>query len=124
MKIQPSGFLLAFLLLAAPIAIHTGCGTNAPTKAAQAEQILIHSVNDGMATWATYVNAGKAKQSQIDTVHTAYNAYYSAQLVARATIEKAIAKDPSTSAADVTTANNAVTAAETSLLALLNQFIK
>lgn len=100
-----------------------GCGTNAPTKAAQAEQLVIHSVNDGMTEWATFVNAGKAKQSQIDRVKTAYNAYYAAQVTAKAVIEKAIAKDPNTTQADLDTANKAVKDAETSLIGLLNSFL-
>lgn len=113
-------FCLADALL---LTLVPGCGTNAPTKAAQGEQILITSVNAGMDQWVAYVNSGKAKQSQIDAVHNAYDAYYAAQQVAKAVIEKAIAGQGATQA-DVTTANQAVTNAENVLLALLNQFIK
>ena len=112
-----------FCLLCASALYQTGCGTNAPTKDAQGEQILIHTVNDGMAEWANYVNAGKATQKQIDTVHKAYDDYYAAQQVAKAVIEKSIAKDPNTSPADIATANAAVEGAESSLLSLLNQFL-
>lgn len=100
-----------------------GCGTNAPTKAAQADQVLITTVNDAAQQWALYVNAGKAKQSQIDRFKTAYDAYYTAQQAARATIEKLIAKDPTTTAADVATANQAVLNAENALVSLVNSYL-
>lgn len=102
----------------------TGCGTNAPTKAAQAEQILIRSVNDGMTEWAAYVNAGKAKSSQIQQVKNAYNIYYTTQLAIKAVIEKLIAKDPGTSVQDLATANAAVVDAENALIATLNAFLQ
>jgi hypothetical protein len=101
----------------------SSCGTNAPTKAAQADQILITVVADGMQQWAAYVNAGKATQSQINTVKTAYTAYYTAQQVAKAVIEKAIAKDPTVTTGELSQANQAVKDAETALIAIVNQFI-
>ncbi len=117
--------VVGWCLLAFPLAIvtFTGCGTNAPTKAAQGEQILITAVNDGMTEWAAYVNAGKAKQSQIDLVKISYNSYYTAQQTAKAVIEKVISKDPTATVADVGTANQAVKDAENALLVLLNSFI-
>ncbi len=113
--------LLAVLL---STALLCGCGTNAPTKAAQAEQIVITSVNAAMSQWAAYVNAGKAKQSQIDRVRNIYNGYYTAELAAKAVIEKLIAKDPTTTQADIDTANQAVTDAGNALIAVLNSYLK
>ena len=109
---------LGILLVCAP-----GCGTNAPTKAAQAEQILITSVNVAMSQWASHVNAGKATQAQIDNVRKAYEAYYTAQTVAKAAIEKAIVKDPSATPADVATAASAVQSAEVAILGLVNSYL-
>jgi len=118
----PVLFALALLIPVAPFL--TSCGTNAPTKAAQAEAVLITSVNAGMSQWASYVNAGKAKQSQIDTVKTAYNSYYAAQLIAKAVIEKAIAKDPTATAEALNLSSQAVTDAENNLITLLNALLK
>lgn len=113
-------FVACVFLMALAI---TGCGTNAPTQAAQADQIVITSVNAGMSLWVNYVNAGKATQSQIDKVRMAYNAYYTAQQVAKAVIEKAIVANSTVTAADIATANQAVNDAETALLTILNQFL-
>jgi len=106
---------LLILFTALLVASITGCGTNAPTKAAQGEQILITVVNDGMQQWAAFVNAGKATQSQINIVHTTYDGYYAAQQLAKAVIEKSLA--------DIAQANQAVKDAETALLALLNKYL-
>ena len=114
---------LLSLAIALSCPLWTGCGTNTPTKAAQAEQVLITSVNAGMAAWATWVNAGNATQKQIDTVKSAYGDYFAAQQVAKAVIEKAITASGTASAADIAAANTAVTNAETALLSLLNQFL-
>jgi hypothetical protein len=100
-----------------------GCGTTPETKIAQGAQIVITSVNDAMAEWTAYVNAGKAKQSQIDTVKTAYTAYYGAVQVLKAVCEKMAAKDPNTSAADLATANAAVTNAENTVLSAVAQIL-
>jgi ABC-type sugar transport system substrate-binding protein len=117
--------LTSTLLFCAALAITanltTGCGSTPATKAAQAEKIIITSVNDGMQEWAAYVNAGRAKKSQIDKVHTAYNDYYAAQLVAKAVIEKATS-GPVTQA-EIETANKSVTDAEVALLAILNSYL-
>ena len=101
----------------------SGCGTTTETKITQADQVLITGVNDSMAQWAIYVNAGKAKQSQIDRVKTAYTIYYNAQIALNAVCDKLAVKDPSASAADVVAANSAVSNAETSIIALVASFI-
>lgn len=114
---------LFYVCVALATPLLTGCGTNAPTKAAQAEQVLITSVNAGMSAWAAWVNSGNATQKQIDTVKAAYADYFNAQQVAKAVIEKAITASGTASAADITAANTAVVNAETSLLSLLNTFL-
>jgi len=93
----------------------TGCGTTPETKIAQGAQIVITGVNDAMSEWATYVNAGKAKQSQIDKVKTAYNAYYAAIQALRAVSEK-MASNSGGSASELATANASVAGAESALL--------
>lgn len=102
----------------------TGCKTSQIGTVTKAEGVLITAVNTGMAVWGDYVRAGHATQAQVDTVKTAYNAYYNAQQLAKAAIEKALASgNPATSQADVDTANAAVTNAETALISVINQFI-
>lgn len=76
-----------------------------------------------MSQWASHVNAGKATQAQIDNVRKAYEAYYTAQTVAKAAIEKAIVKDPSATPADVATAASAVQSAEVAILGLVNSYL-
>jgi hypothetical protein len=116
--------LLIAALLVAPVApTLVGCGTTVPAKAAQGEKILIQSVNDGMALWADRVNAGKATQKQVDQVRKSYNDYLAAQAVAKAAIEKAITAGTASSSADIGAANAAVSAAEQTLLGLLNQLL-
>lgn len=116
-----------FLVCLSPVAFE-GCGTTPETKIAQGAQIVIAGVNDAMSEWAAYVNAGKAKQSQIDKVETAYNAYYTAIQALRAVCDKMAAKDPTATAADLTVANAAVQNAESALLSeiatILNAVIK
>lgn len=113
--------LIIFLCLPAALA---GCGATPATKAAQGEKILIQTVNDGMQEWAAYVKAGKASPALIQKIKTLYNAYYDAQQVAKAAIEKSIASAPGTSPADVDTANQAVKNAEQALLSALNQILR
>ncbi len=111
--------ILAIALTALASPLLTGCGTTPETKIAQGAQLVITGVNDGMSEWAAYVNAGKAKQSQIDTVKTAYNAYYTATKVLNAVLDKMAAKDPTATPADMNAANDAVKHAETALLSEL-----
>ena len=111
-----------FLSLILATVIYSGCKSPVQT-AIKAEGVLIVSVDTGMNLWHDRVVAGKATQSQVDAVHKAYNAYYDAQMTAKAVIEKVLT-NVSTNSADVTMANLAVANAESSLLALLNQYIK
>lgn len=115
--------LLATACIVPLVTVIQGCGTTPETKIAQGAQIVITSVNDAMAEWTAYVNAGKAKQSQIDTVKKAYTAYYDAVQVLKAVCEKMAAKDPNTSAADLATANASVTNAENTVLGAVAQIL-
>lgn len=121
-------YIAAFLSVPFVPVLFTGCGTTPETKITQGAQIVITSVNDAMSEWSNYVNSGKAKQSQIDTVKTAYNAYYTAVQALRAVCDKMAAKDPTTTPADLATANAAVQNAESALLSevatILNAVIK
>jgi hypothetical protein len=100
-----------------------GCGTNTYTKIAQADQVIITGVNDGVQQWVAYVNAGKATAKQIQTFKIAYTAYYDAQQVLRAVLEKLAAKDPTATAADIATANAAVQSTENTLLETLRTIL-
>lgn len=101
----------------------TGCLTT--DGVVKTEGVLITTVDTGMSIWASYVTThqsdGKVTQAQVDKVKTAYNAYYTAQQIAKAAIEKSIAGTGT--AADVATANAAVINAQTSLLAIINQYL-
>jgi exonuclease III len=101
-----------------------GCSTNKAIPAAiTSEGVLITTVDTGMKIWAIYVNAGKATQSQVDTVKKYYTDYYNAQLVAEAALTRLVSAG-STNTAEVTAANATVVTAENQLLTTLNSFIK
>ena len=128
MKTPQFKFLAVLIAIAAIFSITTpGCATKPVQKVIQTEGVLITTVNTGMEIWADYVNRhltdGKVTQKQLDTIKDAYAAYYVAQMVAKATIEKILA-NVSTNTMDVTTANQAVTVAEINLIQLLNLYIK
>src|SRR5579859_2583580 len=72
----------------------SGCGTNAPTKAAQAEQIVITTANKAVQYVVKQINAGKLTQKQCDKFKTVYTDYYDAQQLVKAAIEKANATTP------------------------------
>lgn len=101
----------------------SGCATSTTGKIVQADGAVIPAVNAAMGTWATYVNAGKATPAQINTVQTAYNLYYTAQLAAEAALLSSTASG-STNTLDASAASTAVTNAETSLVNLINSYIK
>lgn len=108
----------------------TGCGTTAATRATQIDRPVITAVNDAMAEWRDYVNAGKATRTQINEVHTAYDAYYAAQMILKAAVEKLAAAEntPTTTGtaqyeADIAISNQAVTDAEIALVRLVNKYI-
>lgn len=104
------------------VATLTGCNSTPATAAYKTEGVIITSVDTGMRIWADQVNTGHATQKQVDTVKQAYNAYYDAQMLAKAALEKYIASTTK-DANDVATANAAVGQAEAALLSVLNQFI-
>jgi hypothetical protein len=116
--------ILIFLAILPVLLLDSGCASTSQTSTViKSEGVLITTVDTGMRVWATYVNSGKASQSQVDAVKGAYNVYYTAQLASEAAIEKLITSG-STNTADITTANTSVLSAETALLNLLNQYIK
>lgn len=123
MKIKNSQ-ILPFVLSLALLSCIFYAGCKSPVQTAiKADGVLIVSVDTGMNLWHDRVVAGKATQSQVDAVHKAYNQYYDAQMTAKAVIEKVLT-NVSTNSADAATANAAVSNAESSLISLLNQYIK
>lgn len=114
--------VLACLVLVAPIGL-TGCGSTPVQTVIKTNSVLIVTVHQGMLAWADYVRAGHATQNQVDTVKKAYNAYYDAEMILKATLEKVLAANATATQADIDTANAAVNVAESSLISLLNQFI-
>jgi len=99
-----------------------GCATTSTTI--KTEGVTVTTVDTGMKTWASYVQAhltdGKVTQKEINNVETAYTAYYNAQLVTEAYLESSVSTG---STNDITTVEASVTNAETSLLALINQYL-
>ena len=84
---------------------------------------IINSVDTGMYVWKDYVTSHtNVTQAQIDSVHKAYDVYYTAQGVAKAALEEYMITS-NTNSQDIVTANRAVTDAEVSLLSLLNQYM-
>lgn len=114
--------LITSIALGIVLAGSSGCNSTPTQITIKAEGVIITSVNTGMQIWSDQVNAGHATQAQVDTVKTAYNAYYDAQMVAKAAIEQVLASG-STNTVDITTANAGVGNAEATLLSILNQFI-
>lgn len=102
----------------------TGCTTGANNIAVKSEAALIPSVNIGMSAWADRVNSGKATQAQVDTVKTAYEAYYTAQIAAKAALERSIASNTPADEASATIAQNSMKEAQVALINLLNQYLK
>jgi hypothetical protein len=103
-------------------AILCGCVTTSTTL--KTEGITVTTVDTGMKTWALYVEAhlkdGKVNQNEINNVQTAYTAYYNAQLVTEAYLESSVSTG---STNDIASVEASVTTAETSLLALINQYL-
>lgn len=116
--------LIAVLVLASLLTgCLTGCGTTANNRATQTEAALIPSVNVAMSIWSAQVNAGRATQSQVDTVKIAYQNYYNAQIAFKGVLEKSIVNAQSASTeTEVNIANQAVEQAKLSLLTILSQF--
>jgi len=123
--------LLVLSALAISTCCFTGCITGCKTSPAviitKSEGVIVNSVDVGMNTWALYVKAhisdGAVSQVQLDTVKSAYNTYYSSQLIAKAALEMYVVNG-STNTVDIATANQTVVTAETALLSILNQYIK
>jgi len=108
--------------------IMVGCQTSPTQTAIKVEGVLIVSVDAGMSEWHDYVVAhltdGKVTQKQIDSVRDAYNAYYSAQQIAKAALMKSISTTPNGNQAEVDATRAALANAEQALLNLLNQYLK
>lgn len=105
------------------LTLFSGCGTNAPTKAAQGEQVLISTVNAGVSQIVAAINAGKLTQKQCDQFKTAYITYYDAQQALRAVIENLNVASGANSAADLQSAQNSAVMAEQALIATINSLL-
>ena len=100
-----------------------GCKTSPSSAVVKTEGVVITSVDTAMTFWAQWVKAGKATQPQVDTIKTAYQKYYDAQMAAKVVIEKWLVTG-GTNAVVVAEASTQVTAAQTTLLNLVNTYIK
>lgn len=112
--------MLGLALLSVP-----ACSTTANNRAVKTQQVLIPTVNIAMEQWSVHVNKGKATQAQVDTVKTAYQAYYTAQVTFKAALEKSInGTSTVVSETDVNLAARAAENAKTSLLFIISQLLK
>jgi hypothetical protein len=75
--------LVCFSLLAPLTITQSGCA-NTGTAAHKVEVAAVPGVNVAMDQWASFVKSAKATQAQVDSVKSAYQSYYSAQLIAKA----------------------------------------
>ena len=117
--------ILALFLTVAILGGSTGCTTNQVSTITKTEGVTIASVNTAMQVWHDWVMAGKATQSQLDTVKKAYGVYYDAQQQMKAALELAsINSNTNSTASDMTTANAAVANAGQSLINLISTFTK
>lgn len=114
---------MKILFLCTLLVALVGCKSTPQSIAIKSEGVIITSVDLGMKGWATYVNAGKATQQQVDTVKSAYNTYYNAQLIAESALTMYI-QTGSTNATTINATSAEVSVAETALLNILNQYIK
>lgn len=113
----------ASLLLGSALLFTPGCANTTPQVIAyKAEGIVIPSVNAAMQGWRDWVVAGHATQAQVDAVKKAYNTYRSAQIIAKAALERYVA-DPSVEG-EVAASNAAASAAKNALLDLINSYFK
>ena len=101
--------------------LFSGCST---TTAVKTEGVTVTTVDTGMKTWSLYVQShltdGKVTQKEINDVQTGYQAYYNAQLVSESLLENAVSTG---STNDIAATEETVTETETSLLALINQYL-
>lgn len=100
-----------------------GCA-DAPSKAIQADSVVITSVNVAMSTWASYVNAGNATQSQVAAVSNAYSLYYQFQLIASNTAALYAANPSTNAAAAAQLALSATLASESNVINIVQQLTK
>lgn len=114
--------ILPLLLLSSSLILGEGCATTPAGKATQAETTVITSVDVAMQIWHDYVVSGKATQAQVDKVKGYYTAYYNAQIVAKAALEKWVASgNVSDDVASIDTMHS-VNDASASLMNLVSQF--
>lgn len=123
MKTNPL-VLFACAIIVAIAAIVCGCKTPIATTAINADSVVIQSVNASMSAWAAYVNAGKAKASDVASVSNAYTIYYNAQLIA-SNAASAYATNPTTNAAmAVQIALTTALLSQTNIIAIVSQLTK
>lgn len=114
---------LIAILLSAFVFCGATCRPSVAPTAIKTEGVLVTSVDTGMKLWAIYVNSGKATQAQVDEVKKAYNTYYNAQIIAESALT-AYVSGGITNAVDLSSVVSSSSAAQASLLTILNQYIK
>ena len=86
--------LLSLSALLGVAFVTPSCSTSQTTTVTKAEGVVVNTVDVGMKTWHDYVvlhlTDGKVTQKEIDNVSTGYTAYYNAQLVVKAMLEKLV----------------------------------
>lgn len=116
--------MLKRLLYCIPLALLLGCA-NPGVTAYKTEGVVITSVDGAMNGWRDYANnpAADVKQAEIERVHSTYNQYVQAQLIAKAALEKWLASKSPDDAQALQTANAAVSIAKNALIDLVVSLI-
>jgi len=110
------------LFLAALLTLPTGCGSTGTSTAVkiatEVEAATTITVDGAMKGWADWVTA-----PQVTAVHSAYDKYYSAQLIVKGTLEH-WASDSTDTGGAYQQAKASEDAAKQALLDLINSFMK
>jgi hypothetical protein len=101
-----------------------GCKSTPQTVAVKTEGVIIKSVDTAMMAWKDYTDTHVVSQSSIDKVHSAYDKYYRAQIVAKAALEAWIASKTPDNEKEWETANRAIGEASANVIELVKGLLK
>lgn len=111
--------IILFVLAIATSVALTGCKSPEAT-AYKVDGTIITTVDAAMMAWRDYVLAGKATQTQVDTVKAAYRRYYDAELIFE---QGVIAYKSAPDDSKLKLAQATVVAAEQPLIDLVKSFL-
>lgn len=125
MKTITTKIIIGLLLVL--LAVAPGCKTPPDRVAVTSAETVVITVDAAMQAWREQVVAGKATQTQVEAVRSAYNKYYAASLVERDALRVYATANtnsvPLTFTTGLQTAVGAALSAKTDLLNLVTQFL-